>query len=269
MDKIQNCPFCGSAARLQNHFGVDFWVQCDRDECGSTNGKTTTSRAFAISTWNKRAALAARATPAQPAGDLHNAIMNLPDSICSDMDIGEKRAYQKGHRDARHAAAELVAAHEAASAQPSPSTVAEAIRKLSLPEQGAAWVTPMRYGSKVSFPKPPKPENWDDDESEWFCNPLFDVPQVRALLSEAAALAEQVQGQQDADGAAMRLVIQHGIQLHFEGRWEDSAVWADDVMLWTEGDTVGATRKAIAQAVNKRVFTAPSITQDGQKSEGA
>lgn len=117
-----------------------------------------------------RAALeAARATPAQPVGDLHNAIMNLSDSICSDMDIGEKRAYRKGHRDARHAAAELVSAHEAS--RPSPSSVGDAIRALPLPK-------PAYKLSKDGIPM------------------FYDVDDMRAILSEAAALAEQVQGQQ-------------------------------------------------------------------------
>ncbi len=36
-----------------------------------------------------------------------------------------------------------------------------------------AWVTPLRWGSRVTFYKPPKPENWDNDEEEWFCYPLY------------------------------------------------------------------------------------------------
>lgn len=39
----------------------------------------------------------------------------------------------------------------------------------------AAWVSPMRYGSQVTFYKPTKPERWDDDDGacEWFCEPLY------------------------------------------------------------------------------------------------
>lgn len=39
--------------------------------------------------------------------DLHDDIMRLPHDLSDDMDIGERHAYRKGHRDARHAAAEL------------------------------------------------------------------------------------------------------------------------------------------------------------------
>jgi hypothetical protein len=79
---------------------------------------------------------------------------------------------------------------------PAPSDLSKAILALPLPKDGAAWVTPLRYGSKVSFPKPPKPEGWDDDEEKWFCRPLFSEDQVRALLSAAAALAKQVPAQE-------------------------------------------------------------------------
>jgi hypothetical protein len=55
-----------------------------------------------------------------------------------------------------------------------------------------AWVTPLRYGSKVSFPKPPKPIGWDDDEGEWHCDPLFTADQMRdyARLARTAAPSE-------------------------------------------------------------------------------
>ncbi len=49
------------------------------------------------------------AAPAQTA-DLHNEIMNLPCKVPADYDIKQRLAYKVGHRDARHAAAELVAA---------------------------------------------------------------------------------------------------------------------------------------------------------------
>lgn len=56
-------------------------------------------------------------------------------------------------------------------------------------ERAAAWVTPLRYGSKLTFPKPPKPEGWDDDEEKWFCNPLFSAEQVRDAIRAALAAA--------------------------------------------------------------------------------
>ncbi|ATQ77861.1 hypothetical protein CR152_27680 [Massilia violaceinigra] len=59
---------------------------------------------------------ALQAAPAPEATDLHAAIMNLPCKPRNADLIGkgdaENRAYQIGHRDARHAAAQLVAAHE-------------------------------------------------------------------------------------------------------------------------------------------------------------
>lgn len=41
-----------------------------------------------------------------------------------------------------------------------------------------AWVTPLHYGSAVTFYKPNKPEGWDlyDDEKEWYCKPLIAKP---------------------------------------------------------------------------------------------
>lgn len=56
----------------------------------------------------------ALAAPAKPQSDLHSAIVNLPckppAADPESLDDGETYAYQIGHRDARHAAAELVAA---------------------------------------------------------------------------------------------------------------------------------------------------------------
>jgi hypothetical protein len=50
------------------------------------------------------------------------------------------------------------------------------------------------------------------------------------------------------DGDALRLAVKLGIQLHIEGREESRAVWANDTMLWAEGDELGATRRAIVRA---------------------
>jgi len=58
------------------------------------------------------------AVPAEPKIDLHDAIMNLPcnppEPDPDALDDGETYAYRCGHRDARHAAAELVNAMSAA-----------------------------------------------------------------------------------------------------------------------------------------------------------
>jgi hypothetical protein len=41
---------------------------------------------------------------------LHQQIMNIPVVVDNDLHDAELQAYRRGHRDARHAAAELVAA---------------------------------------------------------------------------------------------------------------------------------------------------------------
>ncbi len=68
----------------------------------------------------------------------------------------------------------------------------------------------------------------------------------------------------DADGALLRTVVSHGMQLHFEGRGEDDAVWVDDQMKWSEGDRLGATRALIAEAAKQR-----AAQLDGGQGEGA
>ncbi|EOX9899898.1 hypothetical protein ACPZLB_000124 [Pseudomonas aeruginosa] len=50
------------------------------------------------------------------------------------------------------------------------------------------------------------------------------------------------------DGDALRLAVTLGIQLHFEGGEKDDAVWANETMLWTDGDRPSATRRAIVRA---------------------
>ncbi|HBP6529302.1 TPA: hypothetical protein L6A81_27065 [Pseudomonas aeruginosa] len=52
----------------------------------------------------------------------------------------------------------------------------------------------------------------------------------------------------DDDGDALRLAVTLGIQLHFEGGEKDDAVWANETMLWTDGDRPSATRRAIVRA---------------------
>jgi hypothetical protein len=54
------------------------------------------------------------------------------------------------------------------------------------------------------------------------------------------------------DGDALRLSVTLGIQIHQEGRDDGTAVWADQVMLWTDGDTPAATRRAIVMAAAAR-----------------
>lgn len=60
-----------------------------------------------------------------------------------------------------------------------------------LPTHAKAWVSPLRYGSQVTFPKPVQPKQWDDD-TEWYCEPLFTADQMRryALATLVKALPE-------------------------------------------------------------------------------
>lgn len=52
--------------------------------------------------------------------------------------------------------------------------------------EAVAWITPLRYGSQVTFYKPPKPANWDDDDStgEWFCKPLVYAHEAAKPIGE-------------------------------------------------------------------------------------
>lgn len=50
------------------------------------------------------------------------------------------------------------------------------------------------------------------------------------------------------DGDALRLAVVLGIQIHLEGgENDDEAVWANEVMLWTDGDRQAATRRSIVR----------------------
>ncbi len=44
-----------------------------------------------------------------------------------------------------------------------------------------AWVTPLRWGSQVTFYKPPPST---DDEVEWFCRPLWSTEQAQAIAAQ-------------------------------------------------------------------------------------
>ena len=74
---------------------------------------------------------AAPAAPAEHALDLHDAIMNLPQNKAAmqHMTPGERLAYRVGHRDARHAAAELaLASQTTAPALSEPALTATVVR---------------------------------------------------------------------------------------------------------------------------------------------
>jgi hypothetical protein len=50
-------------------------------------------------------------------------------------------------------------------------------------QEPVAWVSPLRYGSQVTFAKPVKPEGWDDEDGEWYCRPLYNRAERAAALS--------------------------------------------------------------------------------------
>lgn len=50
------------------------------------------------------------------------------------------------------------------------------------------------------------------------------------------------------DGDALRLAVTVGIEFHIEGGKDDEAVWANDVMIWADGNRLSATRRAIVRA---------------------
>ena len=50
-----------------------------------------------------------------------------------------------------------------------------------------AWITPLRYGSQVTFYKPRKPDNWDDGEEDWYCHPLYNRQQFTKIMAERDA----------------------------------------------------------------------------------
>lgn len=50
------------------------------------------------------------------------------------------------------------------------------------------------------------------------------------------------------DGDAFRLAVKVGIQMHIEGSGCDESVWANEIMIWTDGNPLSATRRAIVRA---------------------
>jgi hypothetical protein len=158
-------------------------------------------------------------------------------------------------------------------AQPShPSSVSAAILALPLPEDKfCAW---MQNGRPVNAFKHGvgDPKKWDSDgyfaADGYSRSPLYTGDQVRALLSEAAALAEQVQGQQTA-------LSEEQIREKFEA-WATSQKdkyiglklnsWRyNDGSRWYKYERT----QHMYEGFRATFDAAPSIPQDGQKSEGA
>ena len=51
MQEIKSCPFCGKESRVENHFGKDWWVQCEDDH---VDGGLYGSALEAVLAWNFR-----------------------------------------------------------------------------------------------------------------------------------------------------------------------------------------------------------------------
>lgn len=160
-----------------------------------------------------RAALADRATPAQPVQA--NKQTDLSRRLRAEANSPHPSCVNKN--DLRAAAEEIEryytgmlnwkATAEAQNVKPSPSTVAEAIRKLPLPEPlEINWpqLNSNALGCGVEDRNirdryEAAEYGWQDgvDKAvEHVPEDIYTADQVRELLSEAAALAEQVQGQQ-------------------------------------------------------------------------
>jgi hypothetical protein len=69
---------------------------------------------------------------------------------------------------------------------------------------GEAWVTPLRYGSQVTFYKPKKPHDWDDDEEKWYCYPLVRAAQPAPAPATDAEVDTHLDAILRASGSALR-----------------------------------------------------------------
>jgi hypothetical protein len=71
--------------------------------------------------------------------------------------------------------------------------------------------------------------------------------------------APQEQAPENKDGEYFRDVVKNGIQLHFEGEGDSSAVFANEHMVWAGGDRFAATRLAIDACLR---FDQPQAMQE-------
>lgn len=103
-DELKPCPFCGCRIPADGGHEPDCYFTKLRELQASPPGDLSLAPAV-LEAWNRRASPAAAAAQ----GDaLHRDIMNLPCKAYDGTDAYTH--YCRGHRDARHAAAELVLA---------------------------------------------------------------------------------------------------------------------------------------------------------------
>jgi hypothetical protein len=207
-----------------------------QERCSTDPTFPSSDKAMQAEIAELRAALAARATSAQPAGDLAAAL--------------ERAAFRKGWE---------------ARPQPSPSSVGAAIRALPLPE-------PLEI-KKLGI------------RGQLSANRYGDA-QLRELLSEAAALAEQVQGWQwiSVEDRLPETLVYDARPCKVDGREIPPAIRSHKVLVSLATGVVredyldglqGHTpfwsnfRDSVIAWQPMPPAAAPSIAQDGQKSEGA
>lgn len=141
---LKSCPFCGAPVTMHYTGSSDWTADCSASasDCGASVTfwiRAENEPAEAARRWNRRAHLQQRPLPVREGTDdgcvvhhlahpceacavesaheqearrLHGAIMNLPCRVPFPLkeEPEEARAYQRGHKDARHAAAEMVLA---------------------------------------------------------------------------------------------------------------------------------------------------------------
>jgi hypothetical protein len=238
-----------------------------QERCSTDPTFPSSDKAMQAEIAELRAALATRATPAQPEPSeseqvniLRNALyLMLQQFTGTPSTLADSEA-----RCTAHAALKATAIKP----QPSPSSVGAAIRAMPLPEHIARADAPINEtGALVSV--------WMNRAGTLpYDTKVYTEAQMRALLSEAAALAEQVQGQQwlpiekaPKDGTEVFLWLQAPFNRIEKARWFD--LWEN----WQLGEFPDAMDEYCG--IGSKVPThympipaAPSIAQDGQKSEG-
>lgn len=146
-------------------------------------------------------------------------------------------------------------AARATPAQPvsSPSSVGAAIRALPLPE--AIWAAIDTPEGVQFHPFEEQAKRFSIDGE---CAPYYGADQIRALLSEAAAIAEQVQGQQVPEGWTFDMTTGGHMTVQKKGLGGYLA----------SANSSNIASSLLFELASDLLAAAPSIPHDGQKSEG-